>query len=489
MRWLLVVLLVAAGFRLAFAFRAPAFFIGGDSQTYLLPAYDLVTGAGFSPILKRPPLYPLFVAGSFDMFGLDLRGLALLQHIVGLVTVALTYFLGVVVGGRLVGVVAALIVAINGPLIVYERYVMSETLAACLTTAATLALVVGLRGASRGQLLVAGGLLGLAALCRPSTQLLLPLVPVVAWLAVRSLGPALRLSVPVLAAFVIVWLPWSIVTFAQSGSVGGGGLGEALFWRGTRETPIRGEPYLIGRESGRPSEVADPTLQAARRLAYQRALDEELPSDIAAVIRERFGYSEAAADAILRDVALEAFGRQPGRYALTSLGLFARLLVGSEQWLGGQGKTGGVERYANPQDKYADWWPQSIRDLPQPASPAEANEFDRAKAIANVFQPYRLWGVLVPLMAIGGLAALILPGWRPLAVPLVIAIWLLLTTALLSGALPRYRYPVEPLLAVLTASGLAVLIRAPRHAARMITSTTTATPTPTGTNPTATVGR
>src|SRR5205823_1757252 len=80
--------------RLAFAFRAPPLFVGGDSQTYLVPGFELARGFGFAPILKRPPLYPLFIAFSIVLTGEDPHGLALLQHLLGLGTVVLTYWLG-----------------------------------------------------------------------------------------------------------------------------------------------------------------------------------------------------------------------------------------------------------------------------------------------------------------------------------------------------------------------------------------------------------
>src|SRR5687768_4016773 len=140
----LVLLVVGASLRLAFAFRSPPLFVGGDSQTYLIPGYELARGLGFAPILKRPPLYPLFVAFSIVLMGEDPHGLAFLQHLLGLGTVVLTYWLaravfsgaGGLAAGRLAGLVAGLLVAVNGTLIVYERYVMGETLATFLLCAA-----------------------------------------------------------------------------------------------------------------------------------------------------------------------------------------------------------------------------------------------------------------------------------------------------------------------------------------------------------------
>jgi 4-amino-4-deoxy-L-arabinose transferase-like glycosyltransferase len=395
--------------------------------------------------------------------------------------------------------VAGLLVALNGTLIIYERYVMAETLFTFLLAASALALVVGARRASWRLYTLGGILLALATMTRAAAELLLPIVPLAAllWhrgLGWRGVGLAVRLSVAVIAGFAVLALPWMIGTWLQAGSFGASGLGEALFWRGTRETPI-----LINRDIGRPADVADPARTQVRRFAYNHALEQELPSDTAVAIQERFGYSEAEADSVLRDVAIELYGRQPGLYAQTSLGLFGELLVGSEQNLGGQGKAGGVRRYPNPQEKYGDWWDETVRHLAQPASPAEANEFRRAQTIVNLFQPFRYAPLLLGLLAIGLIGATVVPAWRLAWLPVLLGLWLLLLTAFLSGALERYRYPADPLLAVgigggvaalaLGLSSLAARLLPLRRAAPTMAHTPASTPTPASSRPSATVGR
>jgi 4-amino-4-deoxy-L-arabinose transferase-like glycosyltransferase len=491
---IIILLVVGAAARLALAFRAPPLFVGGDSQTYLVPGYDLANGLGFAPILKRPPLYPLFVAFSIVLTGEDPHGLAFLQHLLGLGTIVLTYWLaravfsgpGGLAAGRLAGLVAGLLVALNGTLIVYERYVMAETLFTALLTGSALALVLGAQRSSWRLYALGGLLLALASFNRAAAQLLLPVVPLVAVIWHRHVKLAARLSGAMLAGFLIVSLPWMLLTLVQSGSLGASGLGEALFWRGSRE-----EPMLISRAIGRPADVDDVTRTQARRVAYNRVFENELPSDIAVLLQQRFGYSEAEADAILRDVALELFARQPALYVQTSLGLFGELLVGTEQFLGGQGKSGGVTRFPNSQDKYADWWNERIRHLALAATAAQANEFRRAQAAANFFQPFRSAPVLLGLLGIGMVAATVVRGWRLAWLPVLLGLWLLLTTAFLSGALPRYRYPADPLLAVGMAGGVVALAVGVRRllTMRRAPSNSAVVPTPVNTSPSTTIGR
>src|SRR4051812_43828540 len=137
---LMLVILAAATFKLGFALRIPPF-IAKDSQAYFLPAWDLVHGNGFELGLRRTPGYPLFLAGALALGGDDLRGIVLVQHILGIVTAALAFALGrltfgrVPAVGRVAGVVAGLLAGISAPLVAYEHYLLTETLFAFVVTA------------------------------------------------------------------------------------------------------------------------------------------------------------------------------------------------------------------------------------------------------------------------------------------------------------------------------------------------------------------
>ena len=134
-------------FRLALLYRIPPLFMPGDSQSFLTPAYDLARGLGFDPILKRPLGYPLLLAAVIAAFGEDLRSLVFVQAMLGLVTVAATYGIGRLAFGRVVGALAALSVAIGGQLLIYEHYVLAESVFAMWLSLAVLALVGAVRAA------------------------------------------------------------------------------------------------------------------------------------------------------------------------------------------------------------------------------------------------------------------------------------------------------------------------------------------------------
>ena len=65
---------------------------------------------------------------------------------------------------------AGLMAALSGPLIIYEHYLMSEALFALVLTLALLTLVIALQRPSRGWLLLAGAAVAIGCLTRPIGQ-------------------------------------------------------------------------------------------------------------------------------------------------------------------------------------------------------------------------------------------------------------------------------------------------------------------------------
>src|SRR4051812_6974495 len=182
--------LIAVGARGVLLTRAPLF-LRRDSVAYFQVGWELANGLGFDLPLRRTPLYPLFIAGVVAALGEDLRGLALAQHLLGLVTVVATYLLGRAMFGRAAGAVAALLTAISAPLLIYEHYILAEPLFIPFLTVGLLLVVLAIQRED-GRLYLAGGVvLALAALSRPIGQALLPLAPLAILVHHRRLRPAI----------------------------------------------------------------------------------------------------------------------------------------------------------------------------------------------------------------------------------------------------------------------------------------------------------
>src|SRR5829696_7453428 len=126
---LATVLIVATLVRWRFLSTGAPAFVTPDSDDYLWPGYALAHGLGFEPELRRTPLYPILISGVLAAGG-TLSTIVLVQHAIGVLTAGLTYLLGRAafgpLAGRVAGLLAGLAVAISGPLLMYEHYLMSE---------------------------------------------------------------------------------------------------------------------------------------------------------------------------------------------------------------------------------------------------------------------------------------------------------------------------------------------------------------------------
>src|SRR6185295_2507645 len=101
---------------------------------YFWPGYELAREIGFDLDLRRTPVYPLFIAFVVTRIGEDLAALALAQHLLGVATCLLVAGLGIRFWGAWTGLLAGLLVALSGTLLVAEQYVMAETLFISLAT-------------------------------------------------------------------------------------------------------------------------------------------------------------------------------------------------------------------------------------------------------------------------------------------------------------------------------------------------------------------
>jgi 4-amino-4-deoxy-L-arabinose transferase-like glycosyltransferase len=448
---LLGVGLLALVVRLAFTFRAPPF-VTNDSLSYLLPGFDLVHGGGFWPILKRPPLYPLFVGGVLGALGDDLRALMLVQHLLGVGAVLLTYGVGRLLFGPGAGLLAALLTALSGPVIVTEHYVMSEGLFTVLLSAGLLAYLVGVRAAGRdvgastaairsslGWLALAGVLIGLAALTRPIAQMVLALLLLALPLLVPRWRPALLGAIALVALFGLTVLPWMLRNQAVQGTFAiAGGSGEGLAVR-----TIRYDQKFDFREP--PGGDPDRTMSRARRI-YRDEAGDGSAFELAGRLRDELGVSEVEADRLMRTIALQAIMKQPGYYLLGTADMFAQTFAG---------------RTVRLRQDWLPWrniaWEERVKPLlPEPTA-VEDRAFGAAERLATLYDPARFAPLLALLCVVGVAAGALRRRWTVVMVGLLV-FGLLLAGAALIGIEWRYRFPLDPLISVLASGGLVSLL-------------------------------
>ena len=438
-----VVLLVAIVVRLAFALRPPPF-LTPDSQGYFLPGWELANGLGFGPELRRTPLYPLFVGLVVFVFGEDLRGLVLAQHALGVLTAGLTFALGRLAFGRLAGLVAGLGVALAGPLLIYEHYVLTESLFTCLLVLASLLMLHAVRSPNRGRLLAAGLGLAAAALTRPIADVLIPILPLALLLKERRWRPAARGTAWFALGMAALILPWMARNALAHGTFSAeGALGQALIGRTVRHDDAD-RFYTCP-----PTDPSGPK-GGALRIICEEAAGEPSGGVVTQRVRDELGLSQAETSNLLRQVALEAIRGQPAYYVTGSLRMAGEILVGKRETVIAPWRERTTRNWDNK-------WDPRLTPLVRNPPPAEGPEYEAADAIVSFFQPWRHRRELAVMLLLGLAATVLRPSWRPALLLPVAAGLVVLASAALDGNVWRYRYPVDPLLAVTVGGGVQAL--------------------------------
>ena len=210
-----------------------------DIDAYLSIAGQLAAGNGFAgpggdPTAYRPPLYPLLLAGVLALGG-GTMAVGVLQIVLGVLTVWLTYETGRRLDLHRGALAAAAIVAVDPLLVQYTVFTMTEVLCAFLV-----ALLIRLgysRLEPRRRNLLVGIVFGLAALARP-TMWSLAVLAAVWWIAAQALK---HWGSPQAAfAGTIREVPWALLI---------GGAVVVAPW-GVRNVLVFGQPILTTTHGG-----------------------------------------------------------------------------------------------------------------------------------------------------------------------------------------------------------------------------------------------
>lgn len=424
--------------RLALHFRSPAF-VGKDSQSYFLPGWEIARGEPFEIGQRRTPGYPLFISAVILFLGEELRSLALAQHLLGVGTVGVTYLLGRLSFGRAAGLLAGLLVAVDGPLLIYERYVMAEALLAFTLSLALLAAMLAVRRPTWQRWLLTGLALGAAVLTKPSAQTIAPLLALAALLAARGRWRTAARNIAALAlGLALLQLPWMARNYVVNGSFNLSTFGRTLI--------ARTAYYDRGFTFNQPDQPhPDPLMQRAREIIQEGAERRESDGTIAGRLRQELDLNPVQVNRVMRDIAVEAILRNPRHYLEGTLAFAAEIFAGVE------------ERLRDHWEEYKDVnpWDPRIQHLVGGPTPAELAERPNANRIVNIYQPARFATPLALLTIIGLGVALLVPRCRLALLPGLAAPLLILASAALDGPVERYRYPLDPAIAVLVGGALA----------------------------------
>ncbi|MGI8729788.1 MAG: hypothetical protein ACR2LK_07315 [Solirubrobacteraceae bacterium] len=239
---LALALIVVAGALLRFdAAASPSDHQSSDERSYAKIAHGIARRNTYGLPVQNDPVH--WMPGAPMMFAVayrlnptrseagvrDVAAAYNWQALVGTLTIVAAFLLGLLIAGRLAGLISAAAVAFYPPLIAASHDLLSEPLGAMLATSALAATVWAIRdpGRRHWKTLLAGALLGLTVLTRAD----LALLPAIAALAIAAAAwhgstqprlqrarRALGAAVPLVAATLVLVLPWSAFASKSAGS-------------------------------------------------------------------------------------------------------------------------------------------------------------------------------------------------------------------------------------------------------------------------------
>lgn len=412
-----------------------------DSAGYYVPARNLVYGDGFDLGLRRTPTYPLFLASVISFVGEDLQAIVTVQHFVfGPLLVALTYLLGRLAASRLVAILAAALVAVSGPLLLYEHYVMTEIPFGLLLLALLSTTILAVKRASLRWAAASGVLLGLLVLCRPSGQILAPLLALTLLLTPVSWRRRATSIWLLAVCALIVILPWMAYNAQTQGVFAIAGSGRFLLARTLKMDPG-------GFTFEKPAGLVEDERRAAARLIIQEEAARKKPGSVAQRFRDELGLTDAEAYPLMQSFAIEAIRNRPVYFVTSTLEAFAEIMIGVPTTI----------RVEGVPVADADFERRARAALRAPIYKLDAA---RAQTLLSIYDPSR-WGPLVPLLfGVGIIVVASVPSQRWLLLPAAATLALIGGSAALVGGELRYRFPQDPLIALVAVAGAVALLSA-----------------------------
>ncbi|HHW31235.1 MAG TPA: glycosyltransferase family 39 protein [Clostridiaceae bacterium] len=201
--------------------------LSSDDINYIKSAVALLKGGIFvfhqynEPTVFVMPLYPLFLAGIFKVFGYGLAGLQaarVIQAILSSISVLLVYLIAEELFDKKIAVFSTLLVALYFPNIVTSGYFLTETL---FTTLLLLLIFFSLSFSGNPtwyKFALLGFIWTLSVLCRP-TIALFPLFLFIYLLFYKKIPFAkiIKCSLSMGLVFFVIMLPWWIRNYSEYG--------------------------------------------------------------------------------------------------------------------------------------------------------------------------------------------------------------------------------------------------------------------------------
>lgn len=218
---LFILLLVALALRLWYCAQVGEVPLTSDPAAWHLRGLTLLeTGAfnpggdiaGFNASSYRPPLYPLFLAGVYKLFGATPAHAYFSQSVLGTLMLVALYWLGRLAFNKQTALIAVALCAFYPPMIGYCGVLLSEILFITLLLTALASTLWAFRGNACHWL--PGILWGLTALCRPM-GLLLCVISLVLAVLLKLENARLKKSLLIIGVALLTLSPWTIRNYVE----------------------------------------------------------------------------------------------------------------------------------------------------------------------------------------------------------------------------------------------------------------------------------
>lgn len=179
-----------------------------DSLYHHLWAKQIAAGHVFSGgAYFRAPLYPLLLGLIYAIFGVDFTTVRIIQHLLGLLTVPLTYLVGKRYFSDFIALAASFLVAVNGVLIYFESQLLLDFLTVILLLGLIYLLILALDRKNAWMFFAAGMVAGLFAITRPNILAVIPLICIWIFANYPSYRRAIKSSLYLILGTVLLVAP------------------------------------------------------------------------------------------------------------------------------------------------------------------------------------------------------------------------------------------------------------------------------------------
>lgn len=198
-------------------------FVADDQFHYDILGWNLARGNGFSesssqpfePSIARPPVYPLFLAGVYFIFGHNHKNVLVAQSILDSLTAVLISLLSLkLFKNKTIAFLAGTLVALCPFTAFFTRILISETLAVFLTTVSMGAIMYAFENPKKKYYFLSGVAMGLLILTKP----VFFVFPLFACILKLKLNFSRKQIVNLLTYFIAIFLcilPWTIRNYCH----------------------------------------------------------------------------------------------------------------------------------------------------------------------------------------------------------------------------------------------------------------------------------